>query len=176
VEGLNRQIEAILDEAGLIRGNHRFYAGLPVLITRNDYQLNLFNGDIGILLPDPSAAGPANVDANGEKPLWAWFPGNEPATGSGIAKPRRVSPSRLPDHEPAYAMTVHKSQGSEFDRVLLVLPDRDLPVFTRELIYTGLTRARTRVDLWFDAALFQRGIARRAQRVSGLRDALAARR
>ncbi len=167
VEGLNRQIETLLREAGLIRGHgpqHAFYAGMPVLITRNDYQLNLMNGTIGILLPDPND--PEPVDGS-EKPLWGWFPGEGKETGL-----RRIAPARLPDYEPAYAMTVHKSQGSEFERVLLLLPDRDAPVITRELIYTGLTRARSRVEVWFDPELFEQGVARKTQRASGLREAL----
>ncbi len=179
VEELNRQIEKVLREAGLIRGGQsRFHAGMPVLITRNDYQLNLFNGDIGILLPEPEPGlEQAGEHGFAEKPLWAWFPGEtktKPGGGGGGAALRRVSPARLPDHEPAYAMTVHKSQGSEFERVLLLLTDRDSPVLTRELIYTGLTRARSRVDLWFEKSAFEHGVACRTERASGLRDALAA--
>ncbi len=70
---------------------------------------------------------------------------------------RRFAPARLPQHEAAYAMTVHKSQGSEFDRVLFILPDGDSPVLTRELIYTGLTRARSQVELWWSEAVFAQG-------------------
>jgi len=171
VEGLNRQIEALLREAGLIHGRGPFYAGLPILITRNDYSLNLMNGSVGILLPDPDEGNPGHseeterADGSG-KPLWAWFPGE----GNSL---RRIAPSRLPEHEPAYAMTVHKSQGSEFERVLMLLPDRETPVLTRELIYTGVTRARRRVDVWYDRALFEGGVARKTERASGLRDALA---
>jgi exodeoxyribonuclease V alpha subunit len=136
------------------------YAGKPILITQNDYQLQLYNGDVGILLPDVEAK---------ENPtqLWAWFIGKENAL-------RRFAPARLPQHEAAYAMTVHKSQGSEFDRVLFILPDKDAAVLTRELIYTGLTRARSQVELWWNEALFVKAVARRAQRNSGLRDLLAA--
>ena len=161
VEELNRRIEALLREAGMIEGSQQLYAGMPVLITRNDPQLGLFNGDIGILLPDP-----ANADATAN-PLWAWFPGE----GESPAL-RRIAPAQLPDHEPAFAMTVHKSQGSEFERVLLILPERDSPVITRELIYTGLTRARQRVDLWSQKDMLERGISRRIQRASGLRERL----
>jgi exodeoxyribonuclease V alpha subunit len=78
----------------------------------------------------------------------------------------------LPQHEAAYAMTVHKSQGSEFDRVLFILPDGDAPVLTRELIYTGLTRARSQVELWWNEAIFAKAVTRRAERNSGLRDLL----
>lgn len=172
VEQINRQIEVILREAKLIHGASRLHAGMPVLITQNDYELNLFNGDIGILLPDPNE--PQNPTGE-ERPLWAWFPA-EAATPGAVNEShpslRRVAPARLPEHEPAYAMTVHKSQGSEFERVLLVLPDRDVPILTRELIYTGVTRARQRVDLWFSEAVFAQAVTRRTQRASGLGDAL----
>jgi exodeoxyribonuclease V alpha subunit len=161
VEGLNRNIEDILREAELIPKNVTSnYAGKPILITQNDYPLQLYNGDVGILLPDVEAA--ENPDQ-----LWAWFIGKE-------NKLRRFAPARLPQHEAAYAMTVHKSQGSEFDRVLFILPDRDAPVLSRELIYTGLTRARAQVELWWNEGVFMEAVARRAERNSGLRDLLTA--
>jgi exodeoxyribonuclease V alpha subunit len=162
VEGLNQQIEKILSEAELIpKSVFSSYAGKPLLITQNDYQLQLYNGDVGVLLPDPAAK--ENRDQ-----LWAWFIGNENAL-------RRFAPARLPQHEAAYAMTVHKSQGSEFDRVLFILPDRDAPVLTRELVYTGLTRARSEVELWWNETVLTSAVARRAERHSGLRDLLAPR-
>jgi exodeoxyribonuclease V alpha subunit len=89
---------------------------------------------------------------------------------------RQFLPIRLPQHETAYAMTVHKSQGSEFDRVLLVLPDRQSPVLTRELLYTGITRARKGVELWFEDEVFRAAISQRVHRTSGLCDSLASRR
>jgi exodeoxyribonuclease V alpha subunit len=154
VESLNRAIEKILREEQLVTGTQTTYAGMPILITQNDYQLRLYNGDIGILLPDPT---------NGS--LLAWFIGED----GGI---RRVPPARLPEYEPAFVMTVHKSQGSEFDNVLLILPDKESPVLTRELIYTGLTRARSRVEVWFQESVLRAAIARTIQRGSGLRDRL----
>ena len=87
--------------------------------------------------------------------------------------PRRFAPARLPEYQSAYAMTVHKSQGSEFDRVLFILPDEDVAVMTRELIYTGLTRARSQVELWWNEAVFASAVSRRAERNSGLRELLA---
>jgi exodeoxyribonuclease V alpha subunit len=160
VAGLNQSIQKILQEAQLIpEESASNYAGKPILVTQNDYALQLYNGDVGILLPDP---------AEKESPdqLWAWFIGKENAL-------RRFAPARLPQHEAAYAMTVHKSQGSEFDRVLFILPDRDVPVLTRELIYTGLTRARSKVELWWNEEIFAKAVTRRAERNSGLRDLLA---
>jgi exodeoxyribonuclease V alpha subunit len=156
VENLNRLAEAILTAAGLIsRRTGVHYAGRPVLITTNDYALRLFNGDIGMLLPDP--------DAGGE--LRAFFVGPDGAL-------RRIAPARLPPHETVWAMTVHKSQGSEFSRVLLVLPDRENRVCTRELIYTAITRAREKAELWFEESVLRAAIAQRTERTSGLREAL----
>jgi exodeoxyribonuclease V alpha subunit len=154
VETVNRLVEDILVEARLIPAHERWYPGRPVLVTRNDYHLKRFNGDVGVILPDP---------ASGE--LRVWFPGGDNTV-------QAVLPLRLPEHETVFAMTVHKSQGSEFDEVLLILPDRDVPVLTRELIYTGVTRASRRVEIWFDKQVFRNAISRRVERTSGLREAL----
>ena len=160
VRQLNTQIEGILHKGGLIADPSRSYAGKPILVTQNDYQAQLFNGDVGILLPDP-----AENSGNAPTQLWAWFVGQDNNV-------RRLSPARLPEHELGYAMTVHKAQGSEFECVLLILPDRDSPVLSRELIYTGVTRASKRVDVWFSEEVLRSSIARQAIRRSGLRDAL----
>jgi exodeoxyribonuclease V alpha subunit len=125
------------------------------MITQNDYTLNLFNGEVGVILPDPDAG----------QELRAWFPGEN-------GRWRKFPPPRLPAHETVYALTVHKSQGSEFDRVLLILPDRDAPVLTRELLYTGITRARKGVEIWGREAVFRAAVGRRIQRSSGLRETL----
>jgi exodeoxyribonuclease V alpha subunit len=153
-ENLNRLVEEILHEAGLISRTSPWYPGRPVLVTENDYSLRLFNGDIGVLLPERTSKQPM-----------AFF-------GSGEGQPRAVPPARLPRHETVYAMTVHKSQGSEFERVLLVLPDRESPVLTRELVYTGVTRASESVELWMNEPVFRTAVARRVERASGLREAL----
>ena len=81
-------------------------------------------------------------------------------------------PIILPEHETVYAMTVHKSQGSEFDKAILILPDRHTPVLTRELIYTGITRAKKSVEVWGTERIFIEGVSQRIERSSGLRDAL----
>lgn len=133
---LNRTIEDVLDEQRLISARDTWYAGRPVMITRNDYNLRLFNGDVGIALPD----------ANGR--LKVFFGG----TGEAV---RSVAPSRLPEHETVYAMTIHKSQGSEFGRVLMVLPGELSPIMSRELVYTGITRAMSGVEIWGSEALFK---------------------
>ncbi|MCQ8115898.1 exodeoxyribonuclease V subunit alpha [Methylomonas rosea] len=124
VEGLNQRIEEWL----FARSKQAlWYEGRPVMITRNDYNLGLMNGDIGIALRDSSGK------------LKVAFPNTDPLAALKI---RWVSPMRLPDVETAFAITVHKSQGSEFNHVALVLPENISPVITRELIYTGITRAK----------------------------------
>lgn len=154
VEALNRAVEEILSEAGLIAPRERWYTGRPVLVTRNDYNLKLFNGDVGVILPDAVSGEPR-----------AWFLDADNSL-------RSVPPIRLPQHETVFAMTVHKSQGSEFEEVLFMLPDRESAVLTRELLYTGVTRASRRVELWCDETVFRAAVSRRVVRVSGLRDAL----
>lgn len=155
VEGLNRQIAGWLHEEGLIPAADGWYAGRPVLVTRNDYGLGLMNGDIGITLDLPGSAGALRVA----------FPAGD---GSGGIK--WVQPSRLQAVETVFALTVHKSQGSEFEHAALVLPDRLNPILTRELVYTGITRAKR----WFslleagDPAVLEQAVQRRVLRVSGL--------
>ncbi len=127
VESLNHQIALAL---GL--GTHLWCAGRPVMVTRNNPTLDLNNGDIGLCLP--------HALSDGQVALRVAF-----AHGQGV---RWVSPARLDEVEPVFAMTVHKSQGSEFGHVLLVLPPHESPVLTRELIYTGLTRAKDRLTWW----------------------------
>ncbi|HNY66419.1 MAG TPA: exodeoxyribonuclease V subunit alpha [Deltaproteobacteria bacterium] len=154
VSALNRLIERILEDKGLLRPGGLHYHGRPVLITANDYTIKLFNGDIGIELFD-------------EGELRCFFPG----PGGAL---RRVSVSRLPEHETAFAMTVHKSQGSEFSNVMLVLPPKDSPVLTRELIYTGITRAMEGLEIWTTPEVFSTAVTRRSERISGLNDLLRA--
>ncbi len=153
------QLNALTEEALLAAGSLDevgiWYRGRPVIVTRNDYNTKLFNGDIGINLPD----------AEGQNEKRVFFP-------SADGTIRRVLPSRLPVHETAFAMTVHKSQGSEFGKVLLILPENDSPILTRELLYTGLTRARDGVEIWASETVLRASIARRVVRTSGLRDAL----
>ena len=85
---------------------------------------------------------------------------------------RRFQPYQLPEHTTVYAMTVHKSQGSEFDEVLFILPDKDFPILSRELIYTALTRARKKITILGSRSIIRKAIARQIERTSGLRDAL----
>ena len=160
VDAVNRLAEQVLTNVNLIQpdvsSDNPWYRGRPVLITSNDYNLELFNGDIGIVMPVPGT---------GSDDLYAFFP----SAAGGL---RRFLPHRLPEHGTVFAMTVHKSQGSEFDEVLLLLPDKDYPVLTRELLYTGVTRARHSVAIWGTETVLSRQISRRIERISGLRDAL----
>ncbi len=155
VGAVNGAVQAILARAGLLRPGRLWYEGRPVMVTRNDYGLRLFNGDVGIALADPGAGGALRV----------FFSAPDGSM-------RTFEPYRLPDHETVFAMTVHKSQGTEFDRVLLILPEVDARVLTRELLYTGVTRARKRVDLWAGEEVLRNALSRRIERASGLREAL----
>ena len=134
-------------------GRSPWYPGRAVMVMRNDYVLRIFNGDTGICLPG----------ADGE--LGVWFVDREGAF-------RSIAPSRLPEHEDAWATTVHKAQGSEFDTLLFVLPGKDSPVFARELLYTAVTRARTRVTLAGSAEAFRAACVRKTEVQSGLADRL----
>ena len=125
------------------------------MITRNDYNLRLYNGDVGIILPN-----------RGEKDGFRCFFSEESGTVTDIALPL------LPEHETVFAMTVHKSQGSEFASVLLILPDQDSPLLTRELLYTAITRAREKVEIWSSKEIFTAAIRRQVRRTSGLAEVL----
>ncbi|HSH50065.1 MAG TPA: exodeoxyribonuclease V subunit alpha, partial [Halomonas sp.] len=161
VEGLNDSVREALEKDDLIDtagGLRQWYAGRPVLVTGNDYGLGLMNGDIGIALDPP------HPEDDRRRLLRVAFP-----AGDGSDRIKWVLPSRLKAVETVFAMTVHKSQGSEFDHTALVLPDAPNPILTRELIYTGITRARH----WLTLVEPGRGqlhdaAQRRVVRVSGL--------
>ncbi|MFZ5562718.1 MAG: exodeoxyribonuclease V subunit alpha [Thermodesulfobacteriota bacterium] len=129
-----------------------WYHGRPVMVLKNDYHLGLFNGDIGITLFDE------------DRRLRVFF-----RDGGGL---KSFHPGRIPEHETVYAMTVHKSQGTEFDRVVLVLPDRDGPLLTRELIYTALTRAKSHIEIVGKKDIVMAAVTRPVIRASGLSDAI----
>ena len=157
VSGINADIERRLSRSGAIAGHSALYSGKPIMIARNLPALGLFNGDVGLLWSDGEAG-----DA-----LRACFPDPE----GGV---HRVHPGRLPAYETAFAMTVHKSQGSEFDHVLIVLPEQESRVLSRELLYTAVSRARERVEIWGSEALIRSAVSRRVARGSGLADRLLA--
>ncbi|MQT43537.1 MULTISPECIES: exodeoxyribonuclease V subunit alpha [unclassified Pseudomonas] len=159
VEGLNERITRALFARKLIDSDQHWYEGRPVLMTRNDYGLGLMNGDIGIALKLPEQDGQSQRHV-----LRVAFARNDGQGGI-----RFVLPSRLNDVETVYAMTVHKSQGSEFSHTALVLPEALNPVLTKELIYTGITRAKH----WFSlveprAGVFEEAVQRKVKRLSGL--------
>lgn len=157
VSGLNDRIEMLLHRQRLIRrptnSYQSDYIGRPIMIQRNDSTLGLFNGDIGIML---------NND-EGEMKAFFQLPDG---------KLKAIQPSRLPQHETAYVMTVHKSQGSEFTHTALVLPDKFSPVVSRELLYTALTRAKQKLSLYASELMVKMAIQTRIQRRSGLIDKL----
>lgn len=151
VENLNQRIAEALQQAGLVHFRHSrdSYFGKPILVTENAPQLHIFSGDIGMMLPDEQGN------------LRTYF-------DNGIS----LSPTRLPAYEAAYMMTVHKSQGSEFDHTLLVLPLTPSPVLTKELLYTAVTRAKKHFTLFGDEKIWKQGVKTQIQRQSGLREML----
>ncbi|MCL6415829.1 AAA family ATPase [Aestuariirhabdus sp. Z084] len=154
-EGLNERIEQALRQQGLIRDDGLWYPGRPIMITRNDYGMRLFNGDIGVAMPDPHRGGEIRVCFEGALGALRW-----------------ITPGRLPQHSTVFAMTVHKSQGSEFDHPLLVLPPEHSPLISRELLYTGITRARKQLGLLISDEVLERALRTRTHRVSGLAERL----
>jgi len=149
--------EAILKRwDGVMKETSRFFVGQPLMVLANDYSQNLFNGDTGIVLPPFEGE---------EGDLVACF------RHLGEAGFRMVTPSRIGEVATAFAVTVHKAQGSEFDEVLLVTPREEDPFLTRELIYTAITRAREAVEVAGPRTVFADALTRRTQRHSGLLDA-----
>jgi exodeoxyribonuclease V alpha subunit len=149
VEKVNAQLEQYFYQRGRVKDPHVWYPGKAVMLTRNDAALGLFNGDIGLCMPDAFQR------------LRVWFMQPDGAfTG--------LLPSRLSEFEVVFAMTVHKSQGSEFDKVALLLPMTPSPVLTKELLYTGITRAKRSFCLWGASGLIRAAASTRIQRYSGL--------
>ena len=153
VEKINAHLELYFYQRGRVKDPHVWYPGKAVMLTRNDAALGLFNGDIGLCMPDDSQR------------LRVWFMQPD-GSFTGLL------PSRLSEFEVVFAMTVHKSQGSEFDRVALLLPITPSPVLTKELLYTGITRAKKDVTLWGASSLIRNATHARIQRHSGLIEAL----
>ena len=147
VGGINVAIERWLARRGH-PVHERWYHGRPVLVTANDYSTGIFNGDLGVVWRASDS-------------VMVHFP----AEGGGT---RAVAPAKLPLVATAWAMTVHKSQGSEFDDVLVVLPEHESRVLGRELMYTAVTRARRKVTIFASEAVLRQAVARPAERTSGL--------
>ena len=157
VDDFNRRIELFLARRGFFSRSETWYPGRPVLVTRNDYGLELFNGDIGICLKDP--------DSDGGGDLKVWF--ERPDGGL-----KSFLPHRLPQCETVFAMTIHKSQGSEFDEVVVVLPEEDNKILSRELLYTAVTRAKKAVRLVAEKEVLRLAVFRNTVRYSGLTEFL----
>lgn len=156
---LNPAVQAALARAGWLDPQGEWFVGRPVMVTRNDPALGVFNGDVGVVLPA------FQPDGQARRSLRAYF-----LDGQAL---RSVAVSRLAHVETAFAMTIHKSQGSEFDHTIVVLPDGAGEMLTRELVYTGITRARTHFSL-VEArpGLLEAALVRRVQRASGLQQKL----
>ena len=150
VEEINTLVERLLWRRQSIPAGTGLYQGKPIIVRENDHTLDLFNGDTGILWAE-----------NGE--LKAWFQGDKNGW-------RSFQPGRLPRWESAYALTVHQTQGSEFDKVLLILPPKSSPLLSRELLYTGITRAREAVEIWGSMDLVDEALDRPFLRASGLHE------
>ncbi|TQF71472.1 exodeoxyribonuclease V subunit alpha [Pseudoalteromonas luteoviolacea] len=152
VNELNKRVERKLAEKGLIYPYSRYYAGMPIMVTQNDYQLKLFNGDIGIILPSEDGQ------------LQATFIDEQ-----GVL--RAFNPARLPSHELVYVMTIHKSQGSEFKHTAMILPpiQRAKQGVNRQLVYTGITRAKKHLELVCQPQVLRLAMNKSVGRSSGLR-------
>ncbi|MDR3322642.1 MAG: exodeoxyribonuclease V subunit alpha [Zoogloeaceae bacterium] len=160
VEGVNAHLERVFRRLSGSMDTPAPFSGQPVMILKNDPATGLFNGDLGIALADKAGMG-------------VWFPNapdavHPPGNAPAVTPYRRLTPQRLPAWESAFAMTAHKAQGSEFEKIALVLPEKDLPLLCRELLYTAITRARQGVLLLGPAPLFQTAARRQALRDSGL--------
>ncbi|MGO9045010.1 MAG: exodeoxyribonuclease V subunit alpha [Mycobacterium sp.] len=153
VEHWNRQVHRWLTEESGLPAWSEWYAGRPLLVTANDYGLRLYNGDTGVVVARQAGLR---------------------AVISGAAGPLEFATSRLSDVETMYAMTIHKSQGSQADEVTVLLPPEDSRLLTRELFYTAVTRAKTKVRVVGSQAAVRAAIGRRAVRASGLRQRLKA--
>jgi exodeoxyribonuclease V alpha subunit len=156
---INGWIEQRLKRAWDVPEERVWYPGRAVLVTRNDYASRLYNGDVGLCLADASGA------------LRVWF---ETITADGQPSARSFAPGTLPAHEGAFAITIHKAQGSEYDTAAVLLPpDPANRILSRQLLYTGLSRARRAVELWAGEEALQAALARPIVRAGGLADRLA---
>ncbi|OQK15451.1 exodeoxyribonuclease V subunit alpha [Methyloprofundus sedimenti] len=151
VDDINYHVAQKLKEKKLIQSSGEWYSGRPIMIVQNDPVLRLYNGDIGLCMPD--------TENGGQLMVFFIMP-----DGSI----RKYMPARLSNCETVFAMTIHKSQGSEFNEVLLVLPESMNPILTKELIYTGITRAKESLKLTTNKTVFLETIRRRVERSGGL--------
>lgn len=158
--GVNAALERLLRRAWHVGAGTDWYAGRSVIITRNDYSVGLYNGDVGLCL----------ADSNGH--LRVWFGTGRDQVGSDAAM-RSFAPTALPEHETAFAITIHKSQGSEYDQVAVLLPpETGNRILSRQLLYTAVSRARRGVELWASDAALAAALAHPIVRQGGLRERL----
>ena len=168
VAGLNVAVEKYLAKKGLINPKSEFYDHRPVMVTKNHPDLQLFNGDIGLVRKDP----------DDPKKMKIWFLTDEQKADQknpekSRAAVRGYSPGLLTDVESVFAMTVHKSQGSEFDEVLLVMPkSEEVPILTRELLYTGITRAKKNLKIQGTKEVILKSAEGQVKRASGIANRL----
>ncbi len=148
-ERLNQLMEKYLVDHRLVQMENGWYHGRPIMITQNDYNLGIFNGDLGVCVREDDGSLHVYVES-----------------GNSVQK---ISPQRLVHFTPAFFITVHKSQGSEFDQVQLLLPKEDTPLISRELLYTAITRSRKEFEVHGSLNLVIRGIERPLERFTGLR-------
>ena len=167
---LNRLVEQRLRDSGLIEEDDEFYIGRPIIVTRNDPETGLSNGDTGVVIAESANETEGGENNRGTRQVW--FPDLRTRTG----KKRLVSPLRLPAHESLFALTVHRAQGSEYDEVAFVPGPAESRVSNRELFYTAVTRAREKVVVLAERDSLRASIERRAERRSTLLERLATRR
>ena len=151
VTSVNKLIETNLLKQGW-KTNQTFYHGRPIMVVKNDYQQRLFNGDVGLLLYNEHGV------------LQACF-----LSDTGL---RWVALNRLPTHETVFAMTIHKSQGSEFDTVCVLLPEEETALLNRELLYTAVTRAKKKISLFSSDMILHQTVTSQHQRETGLANLL----
>jgi exodeoxyribonuclease V alpha subunit len=159
---INALLERTLRKEWNVADSTLWYSGRAIMITHNDYAAGLFNGDVGLCL----------ADAHGQ--LRVWFEAAPDARAGAASGLRSFVPNMLPVHETAFAITIHKSQGSEYDHVAVLLPpDADNRILSRQLLYTAVSRARQHVELWTCTAALSAALARPIERVGALRERLA---
>ncbi len=150
---INRSICAHLIKRPWETGTLFFFKGQPLIVLKNSYRYSIFNGDMCVLWPDE----------NGRLKAWFEMPDGELRT---------LPLSSLPEKETAFAITVHKSQGSEFDHILVVLPNENSPLLSRQLLYTAVTRAKNTVEIWGTTAAFKKAVQKKTRRLTGLKEKL----
>jgi len=167
VADINYRVEQKLAEQKRIDLSGLWYPGRPVMVTQNNPALHLYNGDIGICIPDNAGAGLVQSgQAQGIAPTGKLMVFFQRADGSV----KKYLPARVPHCETVFAMTIHKSQGSEFEEVLIVLPEVINPVLTKELLYTAITRAKKTIKLMAEEGVFTATVRQKIERITGLTD------